>query len=190
MNSRARVLTTLAHQQPDQLPIDFGSTFVTGIHVSCVAALRSHYGLEKRPIKVLDPGQMLGAIDEDLKTAMGVDVEGVIRRSTKFGFPAEDWKLFRMYDGLEVLVPGAFNTTVDENGDTLLYPQGDTSAPASARMPNGWYFFDAIVRQPVLDEDRLDPNDNLEEFQPIAEVELDYLRTATASARATAPVYR
>ncbi len=185
MNSRTRILAALAHQQPDQVPVDFGSTFVTGIHISCVSALRRHYGLESKPIKVLDPGQMLGEIDADLKAALGVDVEGVIRRSTKFGFPAENWKPWRMYDGLEVLVPGGFNTTVDENGDTLLHPQGDTSAPASARMPNGGYFFDAIVRQPPLDEDRLDPNDNLEEFQPIADVELEYLRTATATARAT-----
>lgn len=185
MNSRTRILAALAHQQPDQVPVDFGSTFVTGIHISCVSALRRHYGLESKPIKVLDPGQMLGEIDADLKAALGVNVEGVIRRSTKFGFPAENWKPWRMYDGLEVLVPGGFNTTVNENGDTLLHPQGDTSAPASARMPNGGYFFDAIVRQPPLDEDRLDPNDNLEEFQPIADVELEYLRTATATARAT-----
>lgn len=185
MNSATRVSTALAHRQPEQIPIDFGSTFVTGMHISCVAALRRHYGLESKPIKVLDPGQMLGEIEPDLKAALGVNVEGVIRRSTKFGFPAENWKPWRMYDGLEVLVPGGFNTTVNENGDTLLYPQGDTSAPASARMPNGGYFFDAIVRQPVLDEDHLDPNDNLEEFQPIAEEELDYLQTATAAARDT-----
>ncbi len=28
--------------------------------MSSVAALRDYYGLEKRPVKVLDPGQMLG----------------------------------------------------------------------------------------------------------------------------------
>ena len=59
------------HRQPDRVPIDFGSTAVTGIHVSCVAALRDHYGLEKRPVKVHEPYQMLGLIDEDLKQALG-----------------------------------------------------------------------------------------------------------------------
>jgi uroporphyrinogen-III decarboxylase len=31
-------------------------------------------------------------------------------------------------------------------------------------MPRGAYFFDSIVRQPPVDEDRLDPAENLEEF--------------------------
>ena len=61
--------------------MDFGGTVVTGIHVSCVAALRDHYHLEKRPVKVHDPYQMLGWIDEDLMKVLGVDVIGVFPRS-------------------------------------------------------------------------------------------------------------
>ena len=44
-NSRERFVATLNHKQPDRIPIDFGGTSVTGMHVSCVAALRDHYGL-------------------------------------------------------------------------------------------------------------------------------------------------
>ena len=127
--SRQRVLDALDHKQPDRLPVDFGSTAVTGIHVSCVAALRDHYGLEKRPVKVHEPFQMLGLLDEDLKQALGVDVEGVFRRRTMFGFENKDWKPW-VLNGLEVLVPGMFNTTVDEKGDTLIYPDGDLTARA------------------------------------------------------------
>lgn len=49
---------------------------------------------------------MLGEIDDDLKQAIGISVEGVVRRMTRFGFPMADWKPWRMYDGLEVMVPG------------------------------------------------------------------------------------
>ncbi len=185
MTSRDRVQTALAHRAPDCVPIDFGTTTVTGIHVSCVAALRAYYGLEQHPVKVIDPGQMLGEVEEDLKSVMGLDVEGVFRRNTRWGVPAENWKPWRMYDGLEVLVPGEFNVTVDENGDTLVYPQGDTSAPPSGRMPKGGYFFDNIVRQPPLDEDRLDPKDNLEEFGPVSEADLEYLECTSGAARRT-----
>ena len=180
-----RVRTTLAHNQPDQIPVDLGATFVSGIHVSCVAALRRHFGLESGPVKTIDPGQMLGEIGDDLKRALGIDTEGVFRSTTRFGFPASDWKPWRMYDGLEVLVPGRFNVTVDGNGDTLLHPQGDLSAPPSARMPNGGYFFDSIIRQNPIDEDRLDPADNLEEFAALSDDELDYLETAVKQASAT-----
>ena len=38
--ARRRVLDTLNHNQPTRVPMDFGSTMVTGIHVSVVAALR------------------------------------------------------------------------------------------------------------------------------------------------------
>jgi hypothetical protein len=185
MTSVERIRAALRHTPPGGVPIDFGSTFVSGIHVSCVAALRRHYGLGNGPVKAIDPGQMLGEVAEDLKTAMGIDTEGVVRRMTRFGFPAENWKPFRMYDGTAILVPGDFNYTIDEAGDTLLHPHGDLSAPPSARMPRDGYFFDAIIRQQPFDEDKLDPKDNLEEYQPLSEVELDHLERSARRARAT-----
>jgi len=172
MTSKERVLAAIGHRPPDRVPIDFGSTAVSGIHVSCVAALRDYYGLERRPVKVHEPGQMLGLVEEDLKQAMGIDVDGVFRRKTKFGFPAEDWKLWRTHQRLEVLVPGGFNTTTDAGGDTLIYPEGDLSAPPSGRMPRNGYFFDAIIRQDPIVEENLNPEDNLEEFQPIGAGEI------------------
>ena len=185
VTSRERVLCALEHRQPDRIPMDFGGTPVTGIHASCVLALRDYFGLEKKPVKVIDPGQLLGEIDEDLKLALSVDTEGVYRRMTRFGFPAKDWKPFRLYDGSEVLVPGAFNVTIDERGDTLLHPLGDRSNPPSARMPNGGYFFDAIIRQQPFEEEQLDPADNLEEYGPISEEELAHLEREARRAAST-----
>jgi hypothetical protein len=134
---------------------------------------------------VIDPGQMLGEVAADLKAAMGIDTEGVFRLTTRFGFPAKDWKLWRMYDGLEVLVPSQFNVTIDENGDTLLHPKGDLSAPPSARMPKDGYFFDAIIRQPPIEEEKLDPSDNLEEFTLISDEELDWMEKEAREAAST-----
>ena len=183
--SRERVLCALDHRQPERIPVDLGGTFVTGIHVSAVAALREYFGLEKKPVKAIDPGQFLGEIEEDLKVALGIDTEGVTRRMTRFGFPAGEWKAFRMYDGLEVLVPGRFNFTIDEGGDTLMHPLGDVTNPASSRMPNGGYFFDAIIRQEPIDEDHLDPADNLEEYGPVGEEELAHLEREARRAAGT-----
>lgn len=182
--SRQRVLDAIAHRTPDQVPIDFGSTAVTGIHVSCVAALRDYYGLEKRPVKVHEPFQMLGLLDEDLKQVLGVDVEGVFRRKTMFGFENKDWKSWT-FNGLEVLVPGMFNTTVDENGDTLIYPEGDLTTEPSGRMPQGFHFFDAIIRQKHLDPDHLNVDDNLEEFKVLTAADLAAIKADVDAARAT-----
>lgn len=182
--SRNRLITTLSHKEPDCIPIDFGGSAVTGVHVSCVAALRDHYGLEKRPVRVHEPFQMLGMLDDDLRQAMGLDVIGVFPRNTMFGFPLDGWKGWRL-NGLEVLVPQDFNVTVDAHGDTLIYPEGDTRVAPSGRMPQGGYFFDCIIRQDPLDEDRLNPEDNLEEFGPISPLDLDHLSRSVQKASAT-----
>ncbi|MDR3799815.1 MAG: uroporphyrinogen decarboxylase family protein [Terracidiphilus sp.] len=181
---RERLLSTLNHKQPDSIPIDFGGSAVTGVHASCVAALRDYYGLEKRPVRVHEPFQMLGLLDDDLQAAMGLDVTGVFPRKTMFGFAAEEWKCWQ-FNGQEVLVPGDFNTTVDVNGDTLIYPEGDTTVPPSGRMPRGGYFFDCIVRQETLDEEKLNPEDNFEEFGAVTGEDLDHLARSTERAYAT-----
>jgi hypothetical protein len=182
MTSRERVMAALHHRVPDRVPIDFGSTGVTGIHVSCVAGLRQYYGLEKRLVKVHEPYQMLGFVDDDLKDAMGLDVDGFFRRKTLFGFPTGNWKEWRTPQGLEVLVPGGFETTVDSQGYILIYPEGDRSAHPSGRMPKDGYFFDTIIRQESIDDEHLDPQDNLEEFalitpEEIAEITADVKET-------------
>ena len=181
---RERLRATLNHKEPDCIPIDFGGSAVTGVHASCVAALRDYYGLEKRPVRIHEPFQMLGLMEADLQDAMGLDVTGVFPRNTMFGFPAEEWKPWQ-FNGLEVLVAKDFNTTVDANGDTLIYPEGDTTVPASGRMTRGGYFFDCIVRQEPLDEEKLDPEDNMEEFSPIPQQDLDHLARSTEEAGAT-----
>ncbi len=185
MSGRERILTTINHQEPDRLPVDFGGTNTTGIHVSCVAALRDYYGLEKRLVKVHEPTQMLGWIDDDLKEAMGIDTEGIFPRKTNYGYLNDNWKSWRMYDGLEILVGGGFTVTVDDAGDTLIYPQGDINAPPSGKMPKDGYFFDAIIRQPPIEEDKLNPEDNLEEYKPISDEDLAYLGQAVQKAAAT-----
>ena len=185
ISSRERVLASLSHRQPDRVPIDFGGTPVTGMHVSCVAGLRDYFGLDKRLVRVHEPYQMLGMLDEDLKQAMGIDVEGVYRPKTSFGFRNRDWKSWRMPDGLEVLVSEEFRVSRDTNGDILLHPQGDLSAPPSGRMPRDGYFFDAIIRQPLIVEEELDPENNLEEFKPLDEQDIGQLREAAAAAKNT-----
>jgi hypothetical protein len=182
MTSRERVRRALSHQEPDRVPVDLGGTAVTGIHVSCVAALRDHYGLEKRPVTVHEPFQMLGWVDDDLKAAMGIDVEGVLPYKSMFGFVNEKWKPWRTGWGQEVLVAEKFEVSTDANGDTVIYPEGDRSVPPSGRMPNGFYFFDAIIRQEPIDEDKLDPADNLEEFGPIEDAYLEQLSNVVPAA--------
>ena len=176
MNSRQRVEATLNHQTPDQIPLDLGASPVTGMHVSSVYKLRQALALDppQTPVRVIEPYQMLGEIKPDLIDALGVDVVGLWSPKTMFGFPLEGWKPWSFFDGTPVLVPDGFNTTPEPNGDILMYPEGDQSFTPSGRMPAGGFYFDAIVRQAPINEDNLDPADNLEEFQLISDDDLAY----------------
>jgi hypothetical protein len=80
-----------------------------------------------------------------------------------------------------VLVPHDFRTE-KQSGDVYIYPEGDTTAPPSGKMPEGGYFFDTIVRQEEIVESELDPEDNLEEFGEITDETLSYLETEAAKA--------
>jgi hypothetical protein len=180
-SSRQNFQKTINHQQPDKVVIDFGATSVTGIHVLIVEKLREYYGLEKKPVKVVEPYQMLGEIDSELIKAMDIDVIGLFSAKNMFGVPNEDWKVHKTLWGQEVLFPGTFNYTYNENGDILMYPEGDTSVPPSGMMTKSGYFFDALDRQKPIDDAKLTVEDNLEEFGKITEQELVYWKDQVAS---------
>lgn len=183
MSRKEIVLTALNHKPAARIPLDFAATGVTGMHVTNVAALREYYGLEKRPAKVCEPYQMLGEIEDDLKDAIGIDTIRLSAHGTLFGFRNENWKEWRAPWGQDLLVAENFKTTVDANGDLLIYPQGDLAAPASGKMPKASFFFDAIIRQEPLVEAKLNPQDNLEEFGLIADDELRIWQQETAKVR-------
>ncbi len=178
MTSRERVSTALNRKEPDRVPLDLGGSTVTGMHATTVYQLRQALGLDPpgTPVKVIDPFQMLGETKPDLLNALGVDVVALMAPRTHFGFKKEGWKPWTFFDGTPLLVPEGFNTEPEPNGDILMYPQGDRTAPASGRMPKGGFYFDAIVRQPPIDDDRLNVEDNLEEFGPIPEEDLEFLK--------------
>ena len=175
MTSKEKVERALAHQD-GPIPIDFGSNAVTGMHATIVEELRNYYGLEKRPVKINEPFQMLGEVEPDLQDAIGTDVDFIYPRKTIFGFANEGWKEWRTPWGQDVLVPRDFVTSTNEKGDVFIYPEGDDSVPASGRMPEGGFFFDAIVRQEPIDDDNLNVEDNLEEFGPLADEDIAYFK--------------
>lgn len=181
-SSKENFLRTINHQQPDRVVVDFGSTAVTGIHVLIVEKLREYYGLEKRPVKVFEPYQMLGELDQELIKAMDIDVIGLFGLNNMFGIPNEDWKVHKTPWGQEVLFPGNFNYDYNENGDILIYAEGDTSYPPSAMMPKTGYFFDALNRQKPVDDSVLKVEDNLEEFGYVSERDLQYWKDQTSAA--------
>ncbi len=182
-SSKTNFLKTINHRQPEKVVVDFGSTAVTGIHVLIVEKLREHYGLEKKPVKVIEPYQMLGEIDSDLIKAMDIDVVGIFGPKNMFGVPNENWKVHKTLWGQEVMLPGEFNYTYTANGDILMYPEGDTAEPPSGMMPKTGFFFDALNRQEPIDDSTLTVEDNLQEFTHVTDTELEHWKREAGSVK-------
>ena len=181
LTSRERFIKTLDHQQPDRLCVDFGAGGQTGMGAGAV--YRLHKELIGDPgyrVKIVEPFQMLGEVDDRLKKVLDLDVVGFYPPKNMFGFKDEGWKPFDMPDGTPVLVPEKFNYTVDNDGNVLMYPEGDTSVPHCAIMPKGGYFFDAVNRQKPFKEENLDPADNCEDFGLLSDEDIKYFSDTAA----------
>lgn len=126
MTSQELLIQTLNHKQPERVVFDMGSSAVTGIHVRALENLRNYYGLEKRPIRVIEPYQMLGLVESDLMDAIGIDVTSAWGEDNMLGYSNQPpFKLFKTFRGQEILVPEKFSTIYDEKGDLLSFPNGD-----------------------------------------------------------------
>lgn len=177
MTGKEKLKLALEHKEGPVL-FDIGGLNTTGMHCIVMQELRDFYGLEKRPIKIIEPCQLLGYMEDDLREALGVDTQPVWGARTCYGFDVDGtYKEWTTPWGQTVLVPEQFRTTTDEKGDTLIYACGDTSSVPTARMPKEGVYFDNEDRAPEWDEDDYDINDNLEEFTLFTDDEISYIKS-------------
>ncbi len=182
-SSKQRFLKTLTHQPVDKVVVDFGATHVTGIAASTLSKLRRQLlGDDDYKVKIIEPYQMLGEIDGELRDVLGIDVLGVLGPKTMFGFENRNFKPFTMFDGTEVLVPVAFNVTPTPEGGWYIYPEGDTSVAPSGHMPKDGFYFDAICRQGPIDDAHLNVEDNLAEFGPLSDDDIQFFADSAKNA--------
>ena len=79
--ARDRVLTALAHQQPDRVPIVLGVSNATGIKMGAYRALKTRLGIEAPDRWLYDwPELGTAAVDEATLRRLHVDVRGVLDR--------------------------------------------------------------------------------------------------------------
>jgi uroporphyrinogen decarboxylase len=148
ISSRERLLAALAHQEPDRVPLDLGSTQVTGIHVIAYQRLRQVLGLPPVKPQICDVIQGLALPDADVIERLGVDVRGL------FPLNSHNWQVIEREDG-------EYWSYFDEWGITHRKPR-----------PDGLYYslWKAPLDQPeltVLDIDR-HPWPRLDDPQRIA----------------------
>ncbi len=187
MTGKERIKAVLDHRNADRIALDFGSTNVTGMHCRVMEALRKYYGLEQHPVYVYEPGQMLGLMEDDLAQVLGLDTIGCFSPDNAFGIVNDNWKEYKMPWGQTVMFPARLADSITVKDGTLYgYPEGDNSLPPSGMMPERAYFFSAIQRQDgEIDDEKLNVDDNLQEFGDISDAGIEYWKKNAAKVAAT-----
>ncbi|MFX0072415.1 MAG: uroporphyrinogen decarboxylase family protein, partial [Candidatus Hermodarchaeota archaeon] len=74
MNSRERMITTLNHREPDRVPVDIGSSTVTGISAIAYYNLKNYLGINEGNVRVYEVLQQLARVEDWFIERYGIDV--------------------------------------------------------------------------------------------------------------------
>jgi uroporphyrinogen decarboxylase len=112
MTSRERLLTTLAHREPDRVPYDLSGSHVTAISQGAYRNLRAYLGLSPREPQWLDVVQQVVVPYDDVLERLHVDTRGL------FPLTSHNWNVYeKLEDG------GANWVYRDEWGLTHHFPK-------------------------------------------------------------------
>ena len=89
-NGKERVLKALTHKEADRVPIDFGGSQATGIHIKAYKALLEVLGYEASTPEVLIVTGQLARIGEDILERFNIDTRGIFPVYLFEGQPLED----------------------------------------------------------------------------------------------------
>ncbi len=135
MNSRDRVLSAVAHKEPDKVPADLGSNPSSGISAIAYSNLVKYLGNDLK-VKIYDIVQQLAQPDEEILDLFGVDVLDIGRM---FNETDEQWYPTVMANGGKAHYPKWFNPEKDDKGN---WQAKVASGEVIARMPTDSTFFD------------------------------------------------
>ena len=144
MTSRERVLSAIAHREPDRVPLDIGSTPSSGISAIAYNNLKKHLGLTEGHTRIYDVVQQVAEPEETILDRFGADVIDIGRA---FNEKDSDWYDVTLADGSAGQYPAWFRPEKQADGSWI----AKDGEGAIARMPVGATFFDQAVF-PYLDD--------------------------------------
>lgn len=138
MDSRSRILHSIAHKEPDKVPIDLGATGSSGISAIAYSSLIKYLNRDSFPVYIYDVVQQLAEPHEHILDLFGVDVLDISRVFHQ----SSDWAPTLMSNGDSALYPRWFKPERQDNGDWIAQNKDGHDI---ARMPAGATFFDQTI---------------------------------------------
>jgi uroporphyrinogen decarboxylase len=136
LTPRERVLASVRHQEPDQVPVDLGATTSSGISAIAYHNLKKYLGITDGNTRVFDVVQQLAQPEDELLDYFGIDAVNVGRA---FNVSEHDWYAAVLPNGMPVQLPTWFQPVMQLGG------MWDAFAPDGTRiatMPRGATCFD------------------------------------------------
>ncbi len=103
MNSAERVATAISHKESDKLPVDFGATIVSSMHIQAYKNYLDHLGVKKDDFEVMFDRDQSAIVHEDLAHLFHTDIRGVYPDSMRPG----TW-------GKQQWIDGEYEYAIDE----------------------------------------------------------------------------
>jgi len=145
MTSRDRVMTAVAHGEPDRVPIDLGGHRSSGIMAIAYHRLKQHLGITSGDIYVYDVVQQLAVVESAVLDRFGVDT---IELGRGFALRPDDWRDWTLPNGVACKIP-AFITPVRVGNDWHVYHEDGTLI---AIQKEGCLYFEQTCF-PLMDSD-------------------------------------
>ena len=140
MTSRERVLATLNHREPDQVPVDCGSMRSSGIVAAAYGKLKEHLARTEDArfgeghVDVFDVRQQLAIVERPIVDRFGGDVLPL--DPEQLG----EWQPYTLANGMQARTPARYKFQESEDG-SLYWMEGEKRV---AQRPSGGLYFDYI----------------------------------------------
>lgn len=133
-DSRQRILVVLQHKESDRVPIDFGGTDCSSIHVAAYERLKNHLGLSLEPAKLTLPGEGILEVDAELRDRFDVD-------AVPLSFYPKQWRDWRSPEGIVSFVPELWRPEALPTGELILK---DAGGVVRQRKPPKSPYFESV----------------------------------------------
>jgi len=137
MNSRERILSSIAHKQPDKVPVDLGSATVTGISGIAYNKLKEKLGINTST-RIFDVVQQLAVIDPEIIDLFEVDATDLSR----IFMDDLKWYPVTLGDGSEAEYPEWYKPEKDTDESFVMR---DREGNVMSRMPKDGRSFDQMI---------------------------------------------
>lgn len=138
MTSRERVMASVAHKEPDYLPMDLGSNVSTGISGMAYGNLKKYLGMTEGHTRIYDVVQQVALPEDQVLDLIGADVLDIART---YNTKDEDWYDVTLSNGNTAQWPSWFKPEKLPDGSYNVY---DSEKTLIARMPNKGMCFDQM----------------------------------------------